>query len=102
MTSRARGCKKMVTQPISAVTKILVRVLAFARVREIAGHSEFERELDAGATIGSLWAALVDELPELAHFSKSIRFAHNGQIAGAASLLEDGDEVALLPPVSGG
>ena len=92
----------MATRPISAGTEIRVRILAFARVREIAGQSEFERDLQPHTTIGDLWAALACEMPDLAHFSKSIRFARNGHIVGADCSLHAGDEVALLPPVSGG
>jgi len=77
-------------------------VLAFARVREIAGTSEHERAVGPAATVRELWADLVNEMPGLADFSSSIRFARNGQIVDADSPLQEGDEIALLPPVSGG
>lgn len=92
----------MDTQPTSADTNVKVRVLAFARVREIVGSSESERILGGPCTLAGLWAQLVEEMPALAAFSKSIRFARNGQVVEADTLLGDGDEVALLPPVSGG
>ncbi len=79
-----------------------MRVLTFARVREIIGASEIERPVAGGSTIESLWRSFVAEKPELAAFDSSIRFACNGKIADPALLLRDGDEVALLPPVSGG
>ena len=79
-----------------------VRVLAFARVREIVGTSESERILSAPCTLEGLWAQLIDEMPALAAFTKSIRFARNGQVVDADTPLRDGDEIALLPPVSGG
>jgi molybdopterin synthase catalytic subunit/molybdopterin synthase sulfur carrier subunit len=79
-----------------------VRVLAFARVREIVGSSQSERVLGAACTLGELWAQLVSEMPALAAFSSSIRFARNGQIVEPGTPLGEGDEVALLPPVSGG
>ncbi|MFN2527951.1 MAG: MoaD/ThiS family protein [Candidatus Baltobacteraceae bacterium] len=92
----------MATQPTSAVTEIRIVVLAFARVREITGASELERTVGALATVNEVWAGLVAEMPGLTHFSSSIRFARNGQIVDADTALQDGDEVALLPPVSGG
>lgn len=102
MTSRARGWKSTATPPTSVATSVLVRVLAFARVREIIGASELERPMEAGSTIESLWRTFVAERPELATFDSSIRFACNGKIVDPALTLRDGDEVALLPPVSGG
>ncbi|MBC5815171.1 MAG: MoaD/ThiS family protein [Candidatus Eremiobacteraeota bacterium] len=92
----------MATQPTSAATEIRVRVLAFARVREIAGASELERAVGSAATLSELWADLVNEMPGLADFSSSIRFARNGQLVDADAPLQEGDEIALLPPVSGG
>ena len=92
----------MDTRPISAVTEVRVRVLAFARVREILGSSEAERILSGPCTLAGLWEGLVSEVPALAAFSRAIRFARNGQIVDADTPLCDGDEVALLPPVSGG
>ena len=92
----------MDTRPTSAGTEIFVRVLAFARVREIVGSSEIERHLEAGCTIERLWQAFVAEQPELSAFSSSIRFACNSRIVEPSVILSDGDEVAFLPPVGGG
>lgn len=92
----------MVTRPTWEAISILVRVLAFARVREIIGVSEVERPAQDGSSLESLWRTLVAEMPQLAAFDSSIRFACNGKIVDPSFLLRDGDEVALLPPVSGG
>lgn len=74
-------------------------MLAFARVREVLGFGEREVDLLPGSTAGDAWTALVagarSELP-------STRFARNGTIVDGATVLADGDELALLPPVSGG
>jgi molybdopterin converting factor small subunit len=77
-----------------------VRVLAFARLRELLGFGEREIDVVPGATVESLWA-------ELAHgeahaLRASTRFARNGALADGATLLVDGDEIALMPPVGGG
>lgn len=77
-----------------------VRVLAFARLRELLGFAERDVELGSGATLEDLWRTI--GTPELAALRGSTRFARNGALADAATVLTEGDEVALLPPVGGG
>jgi MoaE-MoaD fusion protein len=74
-----------------------VRVRLFAALRERAGWSERSLELGPDARIGDVWAALGmgDEPPGIA-------YARNREYAGRGVALADGDEVALIPPVSGG
>jgi molybdopterin converting factor subunit 1 len=79
-----------------------VTIRLFARLRDITGAPELTREVGAGATIGSLWAALVGEFPDLARYERSISTAVNADYARMEQPLRDGDEVAFLPPVSGG
>jgi molybdopterin converting factor subunit 1 len=79
-----------------------VTVRLFARLRDIAGASELARELAPGATIGDLWRQLADEFPELAQYGRSISSAVNTNYARMDQGVADGDEVAFLPPVSGG
>ncbi len=79
-----------------------VRVRLFAMQREIAGAREVELELPAGASIEDAWAALVERFPRLAPGRPAVRFARNGAYTDAATGLADGDEVAMIPPVSGG
>jgi molybdopterin converting factor subunit 1 len=79
-----------------------VTVRLFARLRDIAGASELARELAPGATIGDLWRQLADEFPELAQYGRSISSAVNTDYARMDQGVSDGDEVAFLPPVSGG
>ena len=59
-------------------------------------------ELREGATIEDAWSALVALHPTLAPGRPSVRFARNSVYASAGDLLADGDEVAMIPPVSGG
>lgn len=82
--------------------RISVRVRLFAMQREIAGAREVRLELTRGATIEDAWAALVERHPALAPGRPAVRFARNGEYAAAEAALEDGDEVAMIPPVSGG
>ena len=55
-----------------------------------------------GATIGDVWRQLAKEFPELAHYERSISSAVNADYARMDQPVGDGDEVAFLPPVSGG
>jgi molybdopterin converting factor subunit 1 len=79
-----------------------VTVRLFARLRDIAGASELTREAVAGATIGDVWRQLATDFPELARYERSISSAVNADYARMDHLIADGDEVAFLPPVSGG
>jgi MoaE-MoaD fusion protein len=79
-----------------------VRVRLFAIQRELAGTREHPVELADGATVEDAWRALVAAFPALAPGRASVRFARNGDYADAATRLADGDEVAMIPPVSGG
>ncbi len=79
-----------------------IRVRLFARQREIAGAREVAVEVGAGGSIDDAWAALVALHPALADGRPYVRFARNGEYAAADEPLADGDEVACIPPVSGG
>lgn len=79
-----------------------IRVRLFAMQRELAGTRQLELGLPAGSTIEDAWRALVERFPGFAPGRPSVRFAHNGGYAPAETPLADGDEVALIPPVSGG
>jgi molybdopterin converting factor subunit 1 len=79
-----------------------VTVRLFARLRDIAGAAELARTVPPGATIGSVWNELTREFPELAPYERSISTAVNADYARMDQSVRDGDEVAFLPPVSGG
>ena len=79
-----------------------VTVRLFARLRDIAGAAELAREIAPSATIGSVWHELVDDFPELAPYERSISTAVNADYARMDHAVGEGDEVAFLPPVSGG
>jgi MoaE-MoaD fusion protein len=86
----------------AAGTTIRVRVRLFAMQRELAGTREVPLELAAGANVGDAWDAVVAVHPVLAPGRPSVRFARNGDYADSETVLADGDEVAFIPPVSGG
>jgi len=79
-----------------------IRVRLFARQREMAGTREVELELGAGATIEDAWSALTDRVPAIASGRRYVRFARNGDYAAPDALLADDDEIACIPPISGG
>lgn len=79
-----------------------VRIRLFAMQRELAGAREVPVELPDGADVGAAWDALVALHPVLAPGRDSVRFARNGAYADIETPLAEGDEVAMIPPVSGG
>ncbi len=79
-----------------------VRVLAFARLRELLGAASLERTVPDGATAAQAWDALAAEFPALVPLAASTRLARNGTAIGRDAALRDGDELALLPPFGGG
>jgi molybdopterin synthase catalytic subunit len=81
---------------------IRVRVRLFAMQRELAGSREVGLELEPGATIEAAWSLVVERHPALAPGRAATRFARNGEYADADTTLENGDELAFIPPVSGG
>jgi molybdopterin converting factor small subunit len=81
---------------------VRVRVLAFARLRELFGFGEREVELSAGTTIEELWARLAADVAGVVPLRDSTRFARNGTLVDGATGLHDGDEIALMPPIGGG
>jgi molybdopterin converting factor subunit 1 len=79
-----------------------VTVRLFARLRELVGQGELSREVPAGATVAAVWRDLVAQYPAIAPYAESMSCAVNADYARMTSHVSDGDEVAFLPPVSGG
>ena len=79
-----------------------VKVLLFASLRDFAGAPELTLELRAGAVMRDAWQALVDQHPGLAPYGAAVSCARNADYARMDVPLADEDEVAFLPPVSGG
>src|ERR1035441_2921678 len=79
-----------------------VRVLFFGMLRDIVGMSREEVEFPEGADLHSVFASYASRFPRLGDLARSIVVARNQEFADPAAKLADGDEVAFLPPVSGG
>lgn len=78
-----------------------MRILYFAHLRDVTGCAE--QELACGDTdADGLWQMLVALHPGIERFRASIRLSRNAEYAGPDARFTDADEVALIPPVSGG
>lgn len=87
---------------MAATDTVTVRVRSFARVREVLG-SELDLVLPQGATLADVWEQLRLRDRELDRLANSVRLARNGVVSPLLdALLQDGDEVSILPPVGGG
>jgi molybdopterin converting factor subunit 1 len=78
-----------------------MRILLFAHLQDAAGCAQLELNCGDVDTDG-LWRELLAAQPGLARFRSSVRLAKNSEYVGADARFTDADEVALIPPVSGG
>jgi len=79
-----------------------VTIRLFARLRDLAGAGTLSRDVPAGATVDAVWQGLAREFPAMATSRASLAAAVNAEFATFATPVTDGDEIAFLPPVSGG
>ena len=79
-----------------------VRVLFFGVLKDLAGYSAEEAEFPDGATVGDALSAYTGRIPRLGAMAGSLLLARNQRFAEPGERIEEGDELAFLPPVSGG
>lgn len=80
-----------------------VTVLLFGAAADLAGTRQTEIESKADvSTLAEIWPVLTELHPDLAPMRDNLAFAVNGEYARMDALVSPGDEVAVLPPVSGG
>ena len=79
-----------------------VRILFFGMLKDVAGRSSDWLDLPAGASVRDALDRYASQLPAMKDAMPSLAVAVNQRYAGPEALLNDGDEIALLPPVSGG
>lgn len=79
-----------------------MKVQLFARLRELAGRGECDCEVPAGSSVADVWRAVAERHVSLKPFGGAISCALNADFARMNAEVRDGDEVAFLPPVSGG
>jgi sulfur-carrier protein len=93
---RYNSCVATVSQSVR------VKVLFFGRLKDIVGHAEESLDLADAPTIEGLFARYSASVPELAKYRSSVVASRNQEFAPWDTVVYAGDEVAFLPPVSGG
>jgi len=88
----------MLTNP----NQIQVTVKLFAIFQEVFATDEIHLDIESGATVSQIFDRLVTQQPSLEKWRSLTRYAINLNFAEPHTLLNHGDEVALIPPVSGG
>jgi molybdopterin synthase sulfur carrier subunit len=78
-----------------------MRILLFAHLKDIVGQAEITLSMGKVDSDG-LWRRLIETYPGLEPFRQSVRLAKNMDYVGQDVTFNDADEVALIPPVSGG
>ena len=79
-----------------------VKLLFFASLKDIAGRRDLEMELDDASTLQQVTEKLASLYPGIGRMQSSVRIAINQEFADEDSSLNNGDEIAFLPPMSGG
>jgi molybdopterin synthase catalytic subunit/molybdopterin converting factor small subunit len=79
-----------------------VRVLLFGQLKDIVGRYEDSLDLESGARISAVMAHYSASYPGFEGLTRSIACSINQEYAQGSAVLKEGDEVGLLPPVSGG
>src|SRR5579863_3089204 len=79
-----------------------VRVLFFGMLKDVVGCPQEDLDIDPGATLGRVFDLYGSRFPRLHELAGSIVLARNREFAEPSVGIQEGDEVAFLPPVSGG
>ncbi len=87
---------------MAAVRAMRIAVRTFAAYRQAIGQGEVTLDLAGGSTPRQVWEVLAQQHPDLRRFPPPARYAVNDEFVEPERLLADRDEVALIPPVSGG
>ena len=88
--------------PGADTNPIRLNVLFFGRLKDTIGHAQESIEIAPDARIEDLFAQCVARYPGLAEHRRAIAVSRNREFAAWSTALQPGDEVAFLPPVSGG
>jgi molybdopterin synthase catalytic subunit len=84
------------------MSQVRVKVLFFGMLKDIVGRAEEQIDLEDGARLGSVFDRYAEQFPRLGGLAASIVLACNHQFCERSQAVRDGDEIAFLPPVSGG
>ncbi len=81
---------------------INITVRLFAGHRDIVGANELQLQVEPATTVGAVWEQLITAHPRLAGYTGRLLYAVNQEFSTPATVLQAGDELAFIPPVSGG
>ena len=84
------------------MTIVRVKVLFFGMLKDIVGRSEDQIELSDGARVDTVFIRYARDFPRLTELEPSIVLACNHEFCDRSAAIHEGDEIAFLPPVSGG
>jgi molybdopterin synthase catalytic subunit len=84
------------------MTIVRVKVLFFGMLKDIVGRAEDQLELADGARLQSVFSSYARQFPRLTDLESSIVLACNHEFCDRSATIREGDEIAFLPPVSGG
>lgn len=90
------------SEPNPTVSNVTVTVKLFAAYQEVCGVPEMQMTLPAGTAVVAVRDRLIAQHPQLTQWQDLTRFGVNLQFVEPSTTLSDGDEVVLIPPVSGG
>src|SRR5689334_6351435 len=79
-----------------------IRVLFFGLLRDLVGRGSDDCDVPPGTSLEKLFTEYAARFPRIRELAPSIVVARNQEFAGLSTLVEEGDEIAFLPPVSGG
>ena len=79
-----------------------MHILLFAQIKDAAGVAELNLKMSGETDLAGVWNQIIAARPALAPYRKTTRLARNGEYANDQTRFTDADEVALIPPVSGG
>ena len=88
--------------PFVTIWYVPVKVLFFGQLKDVVGRSEDALDLQPGATLQEVFDHYARQFPRMEGLASSIVMARNQQFSSRAEPVQDGDEIAFLPPVSGG
>jgi molybdopterin converting factor subunit 1 len=79
-----------------------VTIRLFAQLRDLTGHGAWDADVPPGASVGDVWREFASQHPSIVPFERTVSCAVNASFARMTARVADGDEIAFLPPVSGG